>query len=363
MADRPSRKGVLFLLASTLLLFVGAPAANEDLGLVEAAKNQDTQQLRALLTRHADVNARSEDGSTALLWVAHWNDLETAELLVRAGADANAANDFRMTPLVIGETAMGNFVSTGMVSWGVGCIIAAAVVLVLGARLGGRLARLAPSVRTNPAVAALAALMLAQIDLVEGAFDRAEAILDATFGAAWPPAAAQERSSWLLRAELALARGKPAEALGIADHLIASAANRTTTTVIPALWLVRGGALAALGRSAEAEEALLRYPGWEAEYRLKVLSELDERPSVLLFTTAPAHKGLGDPGSEVVAELIKTYSPRVAVVGGREPKQEQLGRSLLVCPGRLAEGEYSLVELQTATVERRHLSAPTAVET
>jgi len=37
----------------------------------------------------------SEDGSTALLWAAHWNDLRTAELLVRAGADANAANDFR----------------------------------------------------------------------------------------------------------------------------------------------------------------------------------------------------------------------------------------------------------------------------
>src|SRR6185503_14623836 len=46
-----------------------------------------------------DVNVRAEDGSTALLWAAHWNLLETADLLIRAGADANAANDFRMTPL------------------------------------------------------------------------------------------------------------------------------------------------------------------------------------------------------------------------------------------------------------------------
>jgi len=45
------------------------------------------------------VNVRSGDGSTALLWAAHWNDLQTAELLIRAGADANVANDFRMTPL------------------------------------------------------------------------------------------------------------------------------------------------------------------------------------------------------------------------------------------------------------------------
>ena len=28
-----------------------------------------------------------------------WNAVETARLLIRAGADVNAANDFRMTPL------------------------------------------------------------------------------------------------------------------------------------------------------------------------------------------------------------------------------------------------------------------------
>jgi ankyrin repeat protein len=82
-----------------LLAGAGASAANEDLRLVTAAKDQDMQQVRTLLRGRPDVNVRSEDGSTALLWAAHWNDLQTAELLVRAGADANAANDFRMTPL------------------------------------------------------------------------------------------------------------------------------------------------------------------------------------------------------------------------------------------------------------------------
>ena len=42
---------------------------------------------------------RSNDGSTALLWAAHWGDVKTTDLLLRAGADPNAANDFRMTPL------------------------------------------------------------------------------------------------------------------------------------------------------------------------------------------------------------------------------------------------------------------------
>jgi ankyrin repeat protein len=99
MRDRRTRPSVMWAPAIVLLMVVGAAAANDDLRLVDAMKNQDLQRVRTLLDQHADVNVRSEDGSTALLWAAHWNDLQAAELLVRAGADANAANDFRMTPL------------------------------------------------------------------------------------------------------------------------------------------------------------------------------------------------------------------------------------------------------------------------
>src|SRR5437870_5328506 len=99
MPDRRDRPGVLCAFLLTLLMVGGAAAENEDLRLVDAAKNQDSQQVRGLLGQRADVNVRSEDGSTALLWAAHWNDVQTAELLIRAGANANVANDFRMTPL------------------------------------------------------------------------------------------------------------------------------------------------------------------------------------------------------------------------------------------------------------------------
>jgi len=77
----------------------GAAAATVEGRLPDAAKSQDQKMVQALLSQHADVNARSDDGSTALLWAAHWNDLDTATLLLHAGADANAANDFQMTPL------------------------------------------------------------------------------------------------------------------------------------------------------------------------------------------------------------------------------------------------------------------------
>ena len=94
-----SHRPMQWAFAIAWFLVIGAAAANEDRRLVVAEKNQDLQQVRTLLGGHPDVNVRSEDGSTALLWAAHWNDHEMATLLVRAGADANGSNDFRMTPL------------------------------------------------------------------------------------------------------------------------------------------------------------------------------------------------------------------------------------------------------------------------
>jgi uncharacterized protein len=82
-------------------LFAGAATAAEtsDSRLIEAARKQDQTAVRTLLSQKPDVNARSSDGSTALLWAAHWSDVATADLLLRAGAEANTANDFRTTPL------------------------------------------------------------------------------------------------------------------------------------------------------------------------------------------------------------------------------------------------------------------------
>ncbi|MGZ4316623.1 MAG: heat-stable protein [Gaiellaceae bacterium] len=95
-----------------------------------------------------------------------------------------------------------------------------------------------------------------------------------------------------------------------------------------------------------SEEALLRYPGWEVEYRLKVIREFEDHQKVFLFTTPPAHKGLRQEGSETLAELIKTWSPRVAIIAGEQPRQEQLGSTLVVCPGRVDRGEYALIDLR-----------------
>ena len=99
MFDRNERP--YLVRAAALMLLAGAATAAEtsDSRLLEAAKNQDAKSVRSLVDQKADVNARSSDGSTALLWMAHWDDVATADVLLRAGADANAANDFRTTPL------------------------------------------------------------------------------------------------------------------------------------------------------------------------------------------------------------------------------------------------------------------------
>jgi ankyrin repeat protein len=57
-----------------------------------------------------NVNTPEPDGATALAWAAHWDDAATADVLIAAGADPNAANQLGITPLMLasvnGSSAM-----------------------------------------------------------------------------------------------------------------------------------------------------------------------------------------------------------------------------------------------------------------
>jgi Icc-related predicted phosphoesterase len=107
------------------------------------------------------------------------------------------------------------------------------------------------------------------------------------------------------------------------------------------------------------ETEALRYPRWEPEYRLKLLRELKDYELVLLFATPLAHKGLGRAGSEVLAELVNTYIPRLVVTGG-ERGTEMLGRSVVVAPGSLADGYYAIADLHSREVELQQLAGVAA---
>ena len=88
------RCSLLLLLLTPSLAF-----ASNDLRLVLAVEQRDKAAVYTLLAEHADVNAVQGDGTTALHWAAHWDDLETAESLIRVGANVNAATDYGVTAL------------------------------------------------------------------------------------------------------------------------------------------------------------------------------------------------------------------------------------------------------------------------
>ncbi len=97
------------------LLCLGATADNR---LADAVKQQNKDAIQSLLSAKVDINAPQGDGSTAILWAAHWDDLETADQLIRAGADVNHANELGITPLILactnGSAAMvGKLLSSG----------------------------------------------------------------------------------------------------------------------------------------------------------------------------------------------------------------------------------------------------------
>ena len=90
--------GCVLFLFSRLLVF-GA-----DLRLVEAVKSRDQKAIHSLLEQNVDVNTPQADGTTALAWAAHWDDLDTADRLLHAGARVNAANDYGVTALSLACT-------------------------------------------------------------------------------------------------------------------------------------------------------------------------------------------------------------------------------------------------------------------
>jgi ankyrin len=67
--------------------------------VADAAMKRDTAAVRALLQKKADVNAPQVDGTTALHWAVRVDDLEMADLLIRAGAKVAASNRDGVTPV------------------------------------------------------------------------------------------------------------------------------------------------------------------------------------------------------------------------------------------------------------------------
>lgn len=95
------RFGFSILALASAAFVYGAP------DIADAAERRDAARVKALVQQKADVNAKQPDGTTALIWAVHWNDLDLAKALLKAGADPKAAN--RLGASALSEAAaLGN---------------------------------------------------------------------------------------------------------------------------------------------------------------------------------------------------------------------------------------------------------------
>ncbi|WP_376794212.1 helix-turn-helix transcriptional regulator [Thermogemmatispora sp.] len=97
---------------------------------------------------------------------------------------------------------------------------------------------------------------LALACLAERNMTRAASVLDAVLEPGAPMQTTGQRVAWYARAELALAQGDPGTALHIIDGLISSNRNLSAGQSDPRFLKLRGEALVALRREAEAEAML-----------------------------------------------------------------------------------------------------------
>ncbi len=90
-------------LAAFVSLFVFSIAAsaapNLDAKLLAAAQKHAPADVRALLAAGADPNARAADGSTPLLYAAHFGDLDSVRELLAAKGDPNLTNRYGVGPM------------------------------------------------------------------------------------------------------------------------------------------------------------------------------------------------------------------------------------------------------------------------
>lgn len=119
-----------------------------------------------------------------------------------------------------------------------------------------------------------------------------------------------------------------------------------------------GGCVEDQAHPVREEISRVGYPGSELEYRLKFLREMRDHPKIFLFSHSPAHKGRSEKGSEAITEVIKTYNPRLVLVGGRRQDSGMLANSLVIYLGSLTQGQFSTVNFVSFAVEHRQFKPP-----
>jgi DNA-binding CsgD family transcriptional regulator len=182
-----------------------------------------------------------------------------------------------------------------------------------------------------------------------------------------------------VRAELALAGGQAANALRLVDRLIGIAPNMTPSTVLPRLWLVRAGALAALGRAAEAESLLqaardtalaqgARPLVWRCDAALGRLYESEGRPENADRAWAAAGALIQELAAGIPGPSLRQGFLDGAVAGWRRHRVLTPRRARQVAHDGLTDREREVAELVARGLTNRQVAdrlvlSPATVET
>ena len=122
-------------------LFIGAlVGASAFAGtLVDTVREGDTDNVRAAIAKHADVNTPDADGTTPLHAAVEAGDLETVRMLLRAGANANAESRNGVTPLSMAVTAANSDIAKILLDAGANAkyvLLSGETILMAAARAG-----------------------------------------------------------------------------------------------------------------------------------------------------------------------------------------------------------------------------------
>ena len=78
----------------------GGDQEETDKELLEAVKNNKLDEVKKALDAGANVNAKGDDGNTALIFAGYNGHTESVKLLLNRGADVNAKNNTGYTALI-----------------------------------------------------------------------------------------------------------------------------------------------------------------------------------------------------------------------------------------------------------------------
>lgn len=111
-----------------------------------------------------------------------------------------------------------------------------------------------------------------------------------------------------------------------------------------------GGEITANERETEL---FLRYPAWEAEFALDFMRHLEQDKILLTHMPPTENAETPPPGAGAVSHMIKTYAPQFAVASrpNGEKGKSTVANTIVLFPGRLANGDYAILDTKERSVE------------